>query len=653
MYLHALAFDTIDLASLLEGTGGMALAYARADAKHVPSMPVQVSIGLGKQHNISASSDISVPWCFCESEETKAEAVLSVLYNATDGQTLTDLSVQLQKDLNRAQSSEDHDHTVHDYHSDGVYNSDNISISSLMRSQNRIKIHNCTCNTHALWYREQQLKMRAESLAKLTNGFPFADPSAPPTTSNLRPHTSTSSGSSSSTSSPVMGSLRDRPFSSHGGTNASANPALDAKPLSKRPSRMRLASDADDGLGSALHLVQALPNFRRPVSMAGLKPQGLQSAQLPTRPPIAPSRASLDARNATAAQASRFSGLSEDLDRFGDEYDEVEFEDEELEEGGDDGVFESILASGAPTPSIASPLLDAFYSTNVPLPPHLPLPGSVERYGGSRPIAFNRLSGVAIGSSKLAQVDMANMSGSHGPAAATAADVTVSRALVPVGSKKRVLHEKIRYPFVNTPLDVRSVLPYFFHPELQPIKARFGKLAFPQFCPPPKPTLPLSKYSDHILICGANEGIGLLLRSLNTVPLPTPQARTPAYLLAHAISRQVEWMYNQVKRSEAVRMQKDRKKDTDSAPGSPTAESKHITENHILAPILAQSPTKLSFERPKVVVLCPASDRPADAALNAMHQGRFVIDSGILIHVILSLLLCEMLLYFLGLFKTF
>lgn len=99
MFLHAIAFDTIDLTALLIGTGGesvvrlgmrkVALAGARARHQHgryeafVDAAPAHgpTAEELGNvhaRHNAAASVALHVPWCQCEQDEERIEAIVGL-----------------------------------------------------------------------------------------------------------------------------------------------------------------------------------------------------------------------------------------------------------------------------------------------------------------------------------------------------------------------------------------------------------------------------------------------------------------------------------------------------------------------------------------------------------------------------------------------
>lgn len=91
--------------------------------------------------------------------------------------------------------------------------------------------------------------------------------------------------------------------------------------------------------------------------------------------------------------------------------------------------------------------------------------------------------------------------------------------------------------------------------------------------------LSLSPFRDHLLICGMSDSIGLLLRALQMPAAAPPKAYVPG--LAQVLSHQVgHW-----------------------------AEQRRLRGGAGLD------------KGPQIVVLCPVSDRPSDAVVNAMHAG--------------------------------
>jgi hypothetical protein len=107
MFLHAIAFDTLDLATLLQGTGAderasaVPLSHAnpygggvfnRGDGgtQELPpsfASPIRAAFSplaaranaSAARHNISATNDVAVPWCFAEQDEDHNESVIGAL----------------------------------------------------------------------------------------------------------------------------------------------------------------------------------------------------------------------------------------------------------------------------------------------------------------------------------------------------------------------------------------------------------------------------------------------------------------------------------------------------------------------------------------------------------------------------------------------
>jgi hypothetical protein len=94
-------------------------------------------------------------------------------------------------------------------------------------------------------------------------------------------------------------------------------------------------------------------------------------------------------------------------------------------------------------------------------------------------------------------------------------------------------------------------------------------------------SMTLSPYQDHLLVCGISDRIGLLLRGLAATNPPPPKCFMPG--LPATLSRQANLFQDQLQR-----------KYGSNAP---------------------------PFRTPQVVVLCPISDRPSEAAVNALFAG--------------------------------
>jgi voltage-gated potassium channel Kch len=633
MFIHAIAFDTLDMAALLHSTGGGSAEHARAIAAaaagNAPSGGMRridssssfggssldlaalgaaaadgragaaaasaaAAVGANGFHNHSASLDITVPWCFTEHEEDRAETIMHVL--RARGTAMAAAGSHAEGGGGADGGGEGH--TSHAAH----------------RLPNGVVVHACTCEQHETWSSRLRIAAAAATVA--------ASASA---TASTGAGAGTGSGAGAGAATPSSSIVV-------GGFTGATVPSSASRPV--RRARGYSEVDGDDGLGPAL----------MGAGGAGGGDGGSAGRQLSRSDTLALLEDDdLPGGGGNGSEGGPDDGdlalLEEGDDDEEEEEDEEDDDDEEEEEvdADEDGFSidpdartrgSALGGAGARKARNRGSLPGAAASNSSARPPLVP-PSRLG--GGTRGSITGSAAGGGAGTASV-DGDSVHTGGDDGLghdddalAAVVRSDSGVlrgggggrpkragSRGVITRGLSWRKSAagggkgassayglsrsaQRISEAHARLLSTIRASMPHA-GPAASlgiarlPRGAGYGGGAAAGGGGGGGVSSSLTQYRDHILICGMSDAVGLLLRALQTPPPAPPRPVIPGLpqLLASALA------------ASAV---------PPSGHGSAAA-----TAAAAAALALSQRPVQ-------IVALCAVSDRPSDNLVNGMHAG--------------------------------
>jgi hypothetical protein len=558
MYLHAIGFDTIDLAAMLQGTGGEVtlraselgspgnaspLGMGRNDSSpnnlaglsHIPSTtdasnPAHVGVSLPhalpnrRRHNVRSTHDLSVPWCFCEQDEEHAEMAVQVFDSAQQPDRATQA---LPPHL--------------------------MAVRNLERIR-RLTSVECTCQHNEEWFDDHKKDVMAAAQGRTVAGDAVNEYLARAQAEGIDKQDSRHSRISEGTD---EDDDDDDEEDAHVGTNPQNTDGEDEEEEEddfEDNQHDGIDEDADEvGIGLGIGIGMYGCNGKN--AAKGSRTKGTKT------PSGAAGKGSRSRRNSNDSPTKCADGAA--------------------------GMeLTSAIASGAASAS-------SFH-----LPPKAPVPaGASHRSSISGPLPHRQsFRGTSGGAGALSSRIQSGFQFSAGTSSAMSGLLAATAAASVARSARNGPNDRI---VVNIGGARIALAPSFL--PLIPRPSRALSFAANQ-----RSGLSLSPYKDHILILGMTDRIGLLLRAIRTpAPFP-PRAFVPgqASLLSKAAQMRAE-----VLRTKGY---------TAPVQKASTNSGKHV--GHSLSAWSGVDQNN-QYRPVQIVIMCPHSERPSEAAMNAMYAG--------------------------------